>query len=62
MLKEKEMERIIALQDEQIYQLKQSIERMEKQNKKCFETILELEHKIRCYEEITHMSSLLGIL
>lgn len=62
MLKEKEMERIIALQDEQIHQFKQLIKRMEKQNEKCFETILKLEHKIRCYEKITHMSSLLEIL
>ena len=60
--KTKELERKISFLEEENYQMKKKQEKMEEMNFKSFQTILQLEHKIHCYEEITHMSSLLGIL
>ena len=62
MFEKKELERLIDRQEAEIYQLKKRIERMEKMNIESFKTVLELEHKIRNYEQITQFSSLLGIL
>lgn len=58
----KELERKISFLEEENYQMKKKQEKMEEMNFKSFQTILQLEHTIRNYQDITEMSSLLGIL